>query len=409
KSSRTYRQVVQVLTQQGVEDWGEQSFSYSSSRERLTVNWIRVLKPTGEVISAQPAHEQESLAEVALEAPVYSDEKVRRVTLAGVAPGTLVDWSYTVEKFAPVLAGDFSSAWRVRMGTMARRSRFLVDAPANVTPRIEEENFHYTKRVTDAGGRRVYLWAAAEVPKLEGELFGASPNTLSVHIDVAAPLAWADIARWYAGLSKDRYALSPQLETKLAEVVAGARTLEDSLRAVHRWVAQDFRYVSLSLGIGGYQPRRPADVLETKYGDCKDKATLFIALARRMGLRADPVLLSASGGVDTLLPSLSQFDHMIAAVAKPSGGYTFFDLTSEFTPYGQLPPAEQGEFGLIVHADGRGESVTLPEDSASVNRATVTLVGTLSADGVFAGRYTEVTEGAQQYGLRGAYARKFSR
>jgi transglutaminase-like putative cysteine protease len=54
--------------------------------------------------------------------------------------------------------------------------------------------------------------------------------------------------------------------------------------------------VSLSLGIGGYQPRTPASVLETQYGDCKDKATLFVALARRMGVNAFPVLLSSGGG-----------------------------------------------------------------------------------------------------------------
>ena len=105
RGSRTYRQVVQILNQDGAEAWGEQSFSYSSGSERLTVNWIRVLKPNGDVISAQPAHEQESLAPVAFDAPVYSDEKVRRVTLSGVAPGTLVDWSYTVERVKPLVPG----------------------------------------------------------------------------------------------------------------------------------------------------------------------------------------------------------------------------------------------------------------------------------------------------------------
>jgi len=83
RSSRTYRQVVQILNQDGAEAWGEQSFSYSGGSEKLTINWIRVVRPSGEVVSAKPAHEQESLAPVALEAPVYSDEKVHRVTLSG--------------------------------------------------------------------------------------------------------------------------------------------------------------------------------------------------------------------------------------------------------------------------------------------------------------------------------------
>ena len=411
RSSRTYRQVIQILNQDGAEAWGEQSFSYSSGSEKLTVNWIRVLKPTGEVISAQPAHEQESLAPVAFDAPVYSDQKVRRVTLSGVAPGTLVDWSYTVERVKPLVPGDYYSGWRVTTGLLVRRSRLLIDVPASVTPRIQEQNVHFKRQEAVAHDRHVYTWATKDVPKLETEPFAAVPNTLSVRIEMSSPITWAELARWYAGLSSSRYALSPPLETQLAEHVKDAHTLEDSLRAVHRWVSQDFRYVSLSLGIGGYLPRLPAQVLETRYGDCKDKATLFIALVRRMGLTAYPVLLSASGGADSTLPTVQQFDHMIAAVDRPEqdGGRIYLDLTSDLTPYGELPPAEEGSFALVVHDDGKFEDVTLPERPASANRSEMRIAGELSADGHFAGRYTETKSGALQYGLRHAYARVFSK
>jgi hypothetical protein len=411
RSSRTYRQVVQILNQDGAEAWGEQSFSYSSGSELLTVNWIRVVKPTGEVISAQPAHEQESLAPVAFEAPVYSDQKIRRVTLSGVAPGTLVDWSYTVERVKPLVPGDFYSGWRVTTGLLTRRSRLMLDAPASVTPRIQEENVHFKRLEVVSHGRRVYTWATQDVQKIEGEPFAAVPNTLSVRIEVAAPTTWADLARWYARLSAGRYALNPELETQLAEHVKDARTLDDSLRAVHRWVSQDFRYVSLSLGIGGYLPRLAAQVVETRYGDCKDKVTLFIALARRMGVTAFPVLLSSGGNADSTLPTMQQFNHMIGAVDRGDkrGGRIYLDLTSELTPYGELPPAEEGSFAIVVHDDGKFEAVTLPEPPRSANRAETRIVGELSADGHFKGRFTETKSGSLQYGLRRSYARVLSK
>ncbi|HEV8264631.1 MAG TPA: DUF3857 and transglutaminase domain-containing protein [Gemmatimonadales bacterium] len=408
RGSRTYRQIIQILTQDGAEAWGEQSFSYSAGSERLTVNWIRVVKPNGEVVSAQPSHEQESLAPVAFDAPVYSDQKVRRVTLSGVAPGTLVDWSYTVERTKPLVPGDYYTGWRVTTGRLTRRSRLIVDVPTSVTPRIKEENVRFQRRTVEARGRRVYTWATAEVQKIESEPFAASPNSLYVGIDVSAPITWPRVAAWYSDLSRDRYRLSPELEAKLSELVQGARTLDDSLRAVHRWVAQDFRYVSLSLGIGGYLPRLPAQVLEARYGDCKDKATLFIALARRMGLTAYPVLLSSSGTADSSLPTAQQFDHMIAAVDRPARTRLYLDLTSDFTPYGELPFSEQGSFALVVHDDGRGEEVILPEAPPSANRAEVRFEGQLSADGLFNGRYTETKLGAMQYRLRAAYARPFT-
>jgi transglutaminase-like putative cysteine protease len=102
-------------------------------------------------------------------------------------------------------------------------------------------------------------------------------------------------------------------------------------------------------------------VFDNKYGDCKDKATFFVAVARKYGYQAYPVLLSSDGGVDTLVPTAHQFDHMIAAVAKPGGGYQFLDLTAEIVPYGDLPPDEQGEFGLLVKDDrNRRRARTVP-------------------------------------------------
>jgi len=402
RGRRTYRQVVQILNQDGVESWGELSFNYSGSREKLTVNWARVLKPDGTVVSAQPAHEQESDVPAALEYPVYSDTKVHRATLGGLAPGLLVDYSYTVETLEPVMPGDFFTSWSVTTGRPTRRSRLIVDVPASLTPRIRERNLPFARRETVAGGRHVYEWAMADVPKPPvREPFASDSDGVYAGVAVAAPLTWADVARWYATLVRDRFAVTPALDARLAELVGGATTGLDSLRAVHRWVAQDFRYVSVALGLAGYRPRAPAEVLETMYGDCKDKAVLFVALARRMGFHADPVLLSATGGIDSLLPSASQFDHMIAVVERPSGRL-FLDLTADDVPVGQLPSPEYGQFALVVHPDGRGDAVTLPLDSAGANVTADTITGSVSPDGVFAGRLVTTLAGREGEGLRDA-------
>jgi transglutaminase-like putative cysteine protease len=405
---RTYRQIVQILTREGAERWGEQSFGYRGGDQKLTVNWIKVVRPDGTLISDKPTGEQESLAPVALEAPVYTDAKVRRVSIGGIAPGTLLDFSWTTEELKPVLPGDFYTGWRVTTGLLVRRSRLILDVPEKMSPRIRERNWRHPRPEQTVRGRRVYTWAANDVPALEGEPFAASPNSEYVGITIAGTATWSDIARWYAQLSRDRYQLTPSVVQEAGAAMAGAATREDSLRALHRWVAQDFRYVSLSWGVGGYRPRLPASVLDTRYGDCKDKATLFVALARRMGVQAHPVLLSSTAGVERELPSIAQFDHMIAAVARPDSGYLFVDLTSDLTPWGELPPAEQGGFALVVHPDGRGEEVTLPEAGATANRAEVRIAGELLPDGVFRGRYTVMQAGSQQYSLRDAYSREFT-
>ncbi|MFN2397965.1 MAG: DUF3857 domain-containing transglutaminase family protein [Gemmatimonadaceae bacterium] len=407
RASRTYRQVVQILTREAAEQWGEQTFYFSAKREKLTLNWMRVVKPNGELVRDKPEHEQESLAPVGQSAPVYTDQRMRRVSMGGIEPGTILDFSYTTEIVDPVMAGDFASSWSVTTGRLTRRSRLILDVPAALTPRLEERNLTIRRRTIEKNGRRVYTWTASDVQKEEGEPFAADSNSVYQGISIYAPVEWATIAKWYAGLSADRYALTPAIEKELSFIVKNAKTQDDSLRATYRWVAQDFRYVSLSLGIDGYQPRYPAIVLETKYGDCKDKATLFIALARRMGLKAHPVLLSSGGGIDRRFPSISQFDHMIAAVERGKS-YLFLDLTAELTPFNTLPPSLQGEFGLLVHEDGRGEEVTFPAEPLTANRSVLRIVGELSSTGAFTGRYEETASGTEQYSLRGAFTEKMS-
>lgn len=400
----TYRQVVQILTQEAAEQWGEHTFSYSAGREKLTINWIRVVKPNGEVVSAKPTHEQESLAPVSLDAPVYSDLKLHRVTLGGVAPGTLIDFSVTTETLDPLIPGDFLTSWSVQTGVYTRRSRYIVDVPSTYNPRIEEHHLTFARAEHVSNGRRVITWATKDVPKPEPEPL-APDSSYGESIAIAAPRTWSDISHWYAGLSRDRYATTPAIDAKIADVVKNAKTLDDSIRAVHRWVAQDFRYVSLSLGIGGYQPHQPESMFENKYGDCKDKATFFIAAMRRLGVTAYPVLLSADGGVDRALPSAHQFDHMIAAVKRPDGAYTYVDLTADLAPYGALPPGEPGEFGLLVHPDGTSEEITFPSDSAVRNLSRVDIDGALSTDGLFKGKWVRTATGLQQYGLRSSMSR----
>ena len=405
----TYRTVNQVLQQDAVERFGERTFGYDGSRQRLRLNWARVVGPDGTVISEKPVHDQESLAPVASSAPVFTDEKVRRISLGGVAPGTIVDVSYTVETFKPLLAGDFGVGWSVHNARPTIHSRLLVDLPAGVSPRIKERNLNFQRRERTVGGRHIYEWATGNVPKIDPEPFAADSNGVYMNIAMGGATTWPQIAHWYADLSRDRYLLTPAIAAKLAEVVRDAKTLDDSVRAVHRWVAQDFRYVSLSLGIGGYQPRLPAQVWETQYGDCKDKATFFIAVARKMGVEAYPVLLSSGGGVDRTMPSVNSFDHMIAAIKRPGDReYTYLDLTADLTPYGSIPSGYQGEFGLIVHPDGTSEEIKFPQDPPSANRSTTTIVAELAPDGSMKAHYEELVAGSMQYRLRDAFSTKIT-
>lgn len=402
--SRTYRVVMQIMRPEAKDDYEELRFSYAPKHERFTLNWVRVVKPDGTVISDKPTHLQESDVPAQMGDPVYSDRKVIRASVTGVDVGTIIDYSYTTEELKPFLAGDDFITWGVTPSLATARSRYIVDVPVGVDLRIKEENLDFKRAERTVNGRRVYTWAKADMPRIKPEVFAADSNDVYQSVTIALPRTWASIGKWYADNAKSRYEVTPAVDAKLAELVKGSRTLDDSLRAVHKFVAQDVRYVSIALGLGGYQPRPPAEVLSSGYGDCKDKATIFVAMLNRMGLTAYPVILNSTGGVERELPSIKQFDHAIAAFKRPGAkDYQFVDLTASLTPFGELPFGPQGEFGIVVHPDGKVEEVTFPLTPIPENR-TVTLVsGTLDEEGMFSGLYEETAYGNRQYDLRSGY------
>jgi hypothetical protein len=403
RETRTYRKIMQILKPEAAEGLSEQQFSYSPGHEKMTVNWIRVVKLNGEVISDKPSHVQESDIPARLGDPVYSDRKVQRMSLTGLAANTILDYSVTTEELKPFLPGDFFNSWLVNPEMTILRSRYIVDVPANLDLHIRERNLTFRRDVKTVGGRKVYTWATANIPRVRTDRFASDSNGVRTTIEIGAPMTWARIAAWYAGNAKERYAITPAVAAKLDEITRPAKTREDSVRAIHRWIAQDIRYVSIALGMGGYQPRSPDDVVTTGYGDCKDKATLFVAALGRMGITAYPVLLNSNGGVRRELPTIEQLNHAIAAIKRGSG-YQFVDLTAGLTPFGELPAPEQGEFAIVVHPDGSSEEVTLPLDPPGTNTTTTRIVGSLAEDGTFTGSVSEEDNGSDQYVLRSVFS-----
>jgi transglutaminase-like putative cysteine protease len=408
RGTKTYRYVIQILRKEAVEDYEELRFSYAPGHEKQTLNWVRVVRPDGTVISEGPTHRQESDVPAQMGNPVYADRRVLRLSISGVAPGTIIDYSYTTEEIKPFLEGDELNSWSLTMSSTVRRSRYIVDLPADVQPMIIETNLRQPRTERRVGNRRVYTWVGQDIERFENEEFAADSNGIAQSIAWALPNTWERIGRWYLGHAREREAVTDSVRSKARALLVGARSYDDSVRALHRYVAQDIRYVSISLGIGGYQPRFPNEVMATGFGDCKDKATLFVALMRSVGFEAYQVVLNSSGNVTEELPSISQFDHVIAAYrATSTDGYLYTDLTAELTPLGELPFGPQGEFGIVVRPDNRIEEVTFPLTEPEENRAISRFRGELRADGTVSGEYTTEMTGYLQYQMREATSNPF--
>jgi transglutaminase-like putative cysteine protease len=399
------RQVVQVLDANTAAQVAERALGYARDHQTLRVQWTRVLRTDGRVVSDRPAQDQEGDLAAPMNNPIYTDQRVRRLSMAGVSAGVIVDLAYSLEERAARRPGDFFMQWGLNGPIPIRRSQLVVDVPVGYEPRIVEHSLIARRQEPVVGDRRRFIWRSVDQEPLPAEAFAPDTNELQQTIVVSAPGSWSDLARWYDDLARSRYTLSPSAQRAADSVIAATRptTRADSVRAWHRWIAQDIRYLSVALGLGSYQPRTADEVLSSGAGDCKDKATLFIAVLRRAGIEAQPVLLNLAGRMIEGAPSVSQFNHAIAAV-REGAAWTYTDLTANALAYGELPPSYQGGRALRLTASGEGELVSLPASRADATTASLQLVYRLDTAGVAVGTGRERAAGPSAMGTRSIFA-----
>jgi hypothetical protein len=88
------------------------------------------------------------------------------------------------------------------------------------------------------------------------------------------------------------------------------------VKAALRFVQDDIRYLSLTMGPGSMVPRDPDLVFSRRLGDCKDKALLLCAILRDCGVEGRVALVNTAfrERVRDWLPSPLAFDHTIVQV-----------------------------------------------------------------------------------------------
>ncbi len=176
--------------------------------------------------------------------------------------------------------------------------------------------------------------------------------------------------------------VTPALASLARRLTAGKTTERDRAQALFYWVEQRTRYVAVETGLSAYQPHAADAVYRSRYGDCKDMATLLITLLHAAGIRtAWPALLDTDlkGPLHIHLAVPDTFDHVIVR-ADLDGQPYWFDATAELSSFGDIPGSDRGVEALIVR-DGRGTFETIPTGSPEADRTICRKTVTLHADG----------------------------
>jgi tetratricopeptide (TPR) repeat protein len=363
---------IRVQSEAGVQQWGQIQVGYNSANERVEIPYVRVIKADGSVVRGGEDSVQDLSAPVQNEAPVYTDYRQKHITVPGLRPGEVLEYDVVTVIHTPLAAGQFWGDYEFDRANITLDEELEVNVPSDRPLKLRNKA-GMDPEISEASGRRVYRWTSSHLVREElvREDDGKNkvidkkkkkPGEERPDVELTTFVSWEQVGRWYAALEKDRRAPSPEVRAKAAELTKGLNNDLDKVQALYDFVAKNFRYVSLSLGAGRYQPHAAGDVLHNQYGDCKDKHTLLAALLEAEGMHASSVLINSSRKLDPDVPSPSQFDHVITMLPT-AHEEIWMDTTSEVAPFRLLAYTLRKKQALVIPASGTPHLEQTPADT----------------------------------------------
>lgn len=312
---------------------------------------------------------------------LYSDNRLKVAELTqGVYPYT-VEFEYEVEYKYLFMIPGYVLLPEERISV--QHSSYELIYPKELKPRVKTLNLEKEPSVTVMkDGSESIRWEFENVKPVKFELNGpphadlatsimTAPSTFEFDGYLGTMNSWDEFGIWISSLNKGRNALPEETKQKVIQLTADKKTTEEKVKAIYEYMQNKTRYVSIQLGIGGFQPFEASVVDQTGYGDCKALSNYMVSMLEVAGIKAHYALIRAGRGAPEMkeeFPS-SQFNHAVAAV--PNGKDTLWlECTSQTNPFGYIGTFTGDREALIITEKGAQvvQTTSYPEELNVQNR-----------------------------------------
>jgi hypothetical protein len=295
---------------------------------------------------------------------LYSDNRFKSADLSHGSYPYTVEFEYQVE-FKYVFAIPGSYALPGQKVSVQNFSYTLVYPITIDPPRYKAFNIEQEPVITqEPSGFETVKWILQNIMPITAEPHGPPWEEILPHI-IAAPTvfefdnykgtmaSWDNLGQWISSLNKGRNDLMPETREKIKEITANLKTKEEKVKVVYEYLQNKTRYVSIQLGIGGFQPFQASMVDKTGYGDCKALSNYMVSMLEAIDIKAYYTLIRAgedAAELKTDFPS-SQFNHVVVFV--PNGTDTLWlECTSQTNPFGYMGSFTGNRKALAITDDG---------------------------------------------------------
>ncbi len=273
--------------------------------------------------------------------------------LPEISVGCVVEVAWTVERRTSGEMPEFSQEWMLARARPVRALHLSVTVPRETRWRTFAPNLP-APEVTENGTSRVSKWTLMDLPAFEPCLGDAPERQVAAWVGVSSLESWGAFATWYGRILAGSDQAGPAVAALVAEIALAHADRASRLRSAYERVAA-LRYVAVELGVGAIRPRTPEQVWTQRYGDCKDKAGLLVAVLGQLGIDAEYALVNRFDCTFIEWPAW-QFNHALTRVpADPDAGQPldlWLDSTDRLIPFGIISPGNYGRKSLVFNIQG---------------------------------------------------------
>jgi transglutaminase-like putative cysteine protease len=325
-----YRRADMITAVAGAERAAQFSVTFDPQYESVEIHSVQVKRGDQVFEHAGNAGFEAFRREQNMERLIFDGRQTIAYTIPDVRPGDVVETSYTRYGVRKSLNGRHAvwipMEWNVGIVEVRVRQR---------TPKsrvIHERGYNHAPQATETvtGDIVDRRWRTYERPSFKYEAMTPPWTLQSASIQWSEWKDWAEVAANFTPLYDDTEPLADDLEAEIARIAAAEPTAAGRAGALLRFIQNAIRYLAISIGEGGFTPRKISDIWKMRYGDCKDKSKLFTIMGRKLGLDICPALVNTHDGVALreYLPSGQLFDHCIVRL-RLDGKTHWLDGTRE--------------------------------------------------------------------------------
>jgi len=213
---------------------------------------------------------------------------------------------------------------------------------------------------TKADNNTTKTWQFEMLPAIEEEEFSAgflesspylmvAPNNFNMGETAGSNNSWNNIAAWAGKLCVGLDSLNQATIDTIKSIASKGETNFDKAKLLYEYMQQKVRYVSIQVGLGGWQPFSAETVDHLSYGDCKALSNYMKSLLEIAGVPAYYVLAKAGQDAGNINKDFicSQFNHAIVMVPFEKDTL-FLECTSQLNPLDTMALLQTTEMSWLL-------------------------------------------------------------